>query len=522
MPNCKRGKTMRKDLSVSLSVLFILVSLSACSHTGAQAQSFLSAGTVESAVVETAQPVTIESASSSGAEAEAGEIRITLSDQGSSSDSASVQINGSTVTITEAGDYRVSGTLSNGQLRIQAAEDAKVRLILDGASVTCSGGAAIYAVTADKVVISTVENSSSLITSTGEFIQTDENNVDAAIFAKCDLTLKGEGALGVSCETGHGIVTKDDLKLNGGTVSVNAAGQGLSGKDSVTVSDGIFSIVCGTDGIHSDDTVLIEGGEISLSAGDDGIHADNTLTIGGGVLTIPQSYEGLEANNIVINDGIITIKASDDGINAAGGNDGSHAFGPFGGDPFRGDSGSTLTINGGQLTINAEGDGLDANGELLVTGGVIYVSGPTNNGNGALDYGTSAAITGGTVIAAGSSGMAENFGSGSTQGTILLNLSGSVPAGTLVSISDESGTVLASYTPEKSFSSVVISTEAMTVGNAYTVQIGSASTAIQLDSYVYGSGHGMGPGGMGGMGGSPGGGPPGGQGGGPPGGGRRP
>ena len=138
-----------------------------------------------------------------------------------------------------------------------------------------------------------------------------------------------------------------------------------------------------------------------------------------------------------------------------------------------------------------------------MTGGFITVSGPTSNGDGALDYETNATITGGTVIAVGSSGMAENFGSSSTQGSILLNMNSAQAAGTTVSISDESGKVLASYTPEKSYQSIVISTEGMEVGGTYTVTAGSYSETVTLSSVIYGSGMGMG--GFGGMGGQPGG-----------------
>lgn len=170
---------------------------------------------------------------------------------------------------------------------------------------------------------------------------------------------------------------------------------------------------------------------------------------------------------------------------------------------FDSDSSCTLTISGGILIVNAGGDGLDSNGALLVSGGITYVSGPTNNGNGALDSGTGASITGGTVIAAGSSGMAENFGSSSTQGSILLNLSSTAAAGTKVAVADESGNVLASFTPEKAFQSVVVSAPGMTVGGTYTVTVGSSSQTVTLSSLIYGSGGGMGMGGpgQGGMGG---------------------
>ena len=515
------------------------------------------------------------------AEAESDAVLITLSDSGCACADSSVQIDGSTVTITAAGDYLLTGSLSDGQIVVNAPEDAKVKLILNGVSIVKNGHAAIYALSADKLVLSTQAGSENLIQSSGEFVQTDENKVDAAVFAKCDLTLSGEGVLNISCLQGHAVVSKDDLKLKSGTVNLEAGSKGLSGKDSVsveggvlnadvgtdalysandedstkgtiTVSGGVLNLLCQKDGLDASGAILIEGGEIVLNAGngsegkgvtsdaditirggslsvssyddavhaggsvtvsggelilasmDDGIHADGTLTISGGILTVSQSYEGLEAQVIDIQGGRISVRSSDDGLNAAGGSDGSNALGLFGGDSFRGgfgggmgggfdsDSSASLTISGGTLYVNADGDGLDSNGYLTVSGGTVYVSGPTNSGNGAMDYGIEASISGGTVIAVGAAGMAENFGQNSSQGSILLNLSGTQAAGSTVSIRDENGTVLASFQPEKSYSSVVISTAGLVQGGVYTVTAGTETQTITLDSLIYGGGMGMG------------------------------
>ena len=507
----------KKILSASLSLL-LTASLLGCGSVRASA-----AGSAPSAAVTLASVVT------AGTEAaESDEILITLSDSGISCDSAAVSVNGSTVTVTAAGTYRLSGTLSDGQIVVSAPEEAKVKLILDGAEITNNGSAAILALSADKVIVATAAGSVNKVSSVGEFDAAD--NVDAAIFAKCDLNLNGEGTLHVSCETGHGVVTKDDFKMKDGTVSITAAKKGVEGKDSITVEGGTLLIEAGTkglysendeneedgnieilggsvtvtsqdDSLHAGNSVTVSDGTLILSSGDDGIHADATLSISGGSVTVLKSYEGLEAQVIDVSGGVIDVTASDDGFNAAGGNDGSNGFGMFGGDPFQTDLNASLTISGGQVNVDAGGDGLDSNGALNVSGGVITVSGPTNNGNGALDSGSSAVITGGTVIAAGASGMAENFGGASTQGSILLSFSAQ-EAGSTVTITDESGTVLASYTPSKSYNSVVISTEALKVGGTYTVTAGNYSETVTLSSLIYGSGMGMGfGGGMGGPGG---------------------
>ena len=530
-----------RALAVILSVTLLAGLLSACGGKPSAETPAPSGAGVSLPASSVPAPPDLSAAVQSGSGAAEDAIPLTLSDKSGS------------VTIREAGTYLLSGTLSDGQILIDAPEDAKVKLLLNGVSVTRQGHAALYARSADKLILSTVSGSVNLLASAGDFVQVDDKNVDAAVFACCDLTLNGEGILSLSCETGHGIVSKDDLKLKDGTVNVAAAKKGLEGKDSLTVEGGSLSVEAGTkglvsgkddtagsilisggsvsvlsrdDAVHCSGTVTVEGGTLLLSSGDDGVHADESLTVSGGNLNVAQSYEGLEARVIEIRGGTLSILASDDGLNAAGGSDGSNGFGPFGGDPFRGDpfrgdSSASLTVSGGSLTVNAEGDGLDSNGLLSVSGGEIYVSGPTRGGNGALDYGTEGVITGGILIAVGSADMAENFGPSSTQGSILLPV-GNQAAGNAVSIADERGTVLASFRPEKSYQSVVISCPGLEAGESYTVTAGSFTQTLTLDALIYGGGMGMGGHGMGGFPGGHGGGPgggPGGQGGGP---GRRP
>ncbi len=522
----KRVRILPLLLSFFLSANF----LSACG-SNKPAEAPVSSGSDVSLPIVSAAPDApdLSAAVQSGSDSsEEDAIPITLTDESGS------------VTITQAGTYLLSGSLTDGQILIDAQEDAKVKLLLNGVSVTRQSHAAIYARSADMLTLSTVSGSVNLLASVGDFVQVDDKNVDAAVFACCDLTLNGEGTLNLSCDTGHGIVSKDDLKLKDGTANIISAKKGMEGKDSLIVEGGTLSVEAGTkglvsgndeaagsilisggsvsvlsrdDALHSSSAVTVEGGTLLLSSGDDGVHADETLTVSGGSLTVSQSYEGLEAQVIQIRGGSIYLLASDDGLNAAGGNDGSNGYGPFGGDPFRGDSSASLTVSGGLLVVNAEGDGLDSNGRLEISGGQVYVSGPTRGGNGALDYGNEGVITGGIVIAVGSADMAENFGPSSTQGSILLSV-GNQAAGSAVSIADESGTVLASFTPEKSYQSVVISCPGLEAGKSFTVTADSFSQTLTLDSLIYGSGMGMGGFPGHGMGGFPGGGP-GSQGGGP-------
>ncbi len=282
--------------------------------------------------------------------------------------------------------------------------------------------------------------------------------------------------------------------------------KGLKATNSILISAGTFQIDSADDAIHSNNELIINGGTFEIASGDDGVHADTTLTITACDMTITHSYEGLEALNLSIKGGTIDLTASDDGLNAAGGTDGSgmggrdEMFGGgfWGGGTSTGNRGS-IEISGGKLIVNASGDGIDSNGTITVSGGETYVSGPTNSGNGALDYDGSATITGGIFLAAGSTGMAQNFGSTSTQGAMLVNISGS--AGSTLKLTDETGKVLIEWTADKSFGCVVLSSPEIVQGKTYTVSVGNNKTTVTMTSLIYGASGGFG--GMGGFGGRP-------------------
>ena len=478
---------MKKILSVILAFALCL-SLVGCGSAAAASDGSTSNGDSSAAMIaETAAVQTEEELITAEAEAEEDvetTVTITLSDGASRADGAGVTVSGDTVTITAGGNYRVTGTLTNGQIVVNAPEE-KVVLALDGVSVTCENHAAIYVIDAKKVILSLVSGSENTLASTGEYIQTDDNTVDAAIFSKDDLTLKGSGALTVSSETGHGIISKDELKIKSGTLTVAAAKKGMA----------------------ANDLVEITGGDITVTSGKHGIHCNEALTVSHGTIKITKSFEGLEAKTIDISGGNISIAASDDGLNASDSSvdsetTGRGGFGGFGGGMDEMQEGTYILISGGKLTVNASGDGLDSNGDLTITGGEVYVSGPTSDGDGALDYAGTGTITGGTLIAAGSSGMAQSLSS-DTQGVMLLTLSGAQSAGSTVTVHDASGMLLASVTPEKAYTSVVISAPGTESGGTYTVECGGESRSITLDGYTYseggfgGVGGGM-PGGFGG------------------------
>lgn len=427
---------------------------------------------------------------------ETDSVAITLKDGASSASGNGVKINDNTITISNEGTYILSGSLTNGQIIVDASEDAKIQIVLNGTVISNESSAAIYVKQANKVFITTASGTENTLSVTGEYAAVDENNIDAVIFSKTDLTLNGAGSLTLNAKYGHGVVSKDDLAVTSGTYEITAAEHGLSGKNSVRIADGTFAIESGADAIHSeneDDTslgfVYIEGGSMNISAGDDGIHAGNYVKICGGNVVISKSYEGIEGLTIDISGGDISVTSSDDGLNAAGGSDQSATDAPQMGTNMTA-SDCLITISGGTLSVNATGDGIDSNGSLKISGGTITVNGPTENMNGALDYNGTAEITGGTLLGAGSSGMAEGFSDSSTQGSILYNLSGMQQAGTKVTLQDESGNVLAEFSPEKQFQSVYISLSSLAQGKTYTLLVGSEEYSIELTAITYTNGGG--------------------------------
>ena len=292
---------------------------------------------------------------------------------------------GETLTITEAGVYILSGSAENACVVVDAGDDDKVQLVLDGLSITNAHTPCILAENADKVFLTSAEGSENSLAVSGKF--TDDN--DAVIFSRDDLVLNGLGTVTVS-STADGIRTSDDLKLTGGAWVVTASDTALKAHDSIAASDGVYVLTAGSDGLHAEDndddatgSIAIEGGSFTIKAGDDGVHATTTATVNGGSLDITAA-EGIEATQVTINGGTVSIRATDDGINA-------------------GRKSTALSvkieINGGDITIvmgAGDTDGIDSNGDLIITGGTINVSGQSP-----FDYDGACTHTGGTIIVNG-------------------------------------------------------------------------------------------------------------------------
>ena len=285
----------------------------------------------------------------------------------------------------------------------------------------------------------------------------------------------------------------------GSSSTTSDSAKGIKAVDNIILTNGTYNFNTSDDSIHSNNYVGISGGTYRISSGDDGIHADLELVIDNGQIDIQKSYEGLEAEKITINNGNIKVVSSDDGLNAAGGND-SSAMNRPGASPNTSTEKSTLTINDGTIYIDASGDRLDANGSIHITGGSIVVEGPTNSGNGALDYDSECKITGGSLIAIGASGMAQGISASSTQYGVLINFTSNYSSGTKATIVDSNNNEIISYTSTKSFSSIVFSSNKLSTGT-YTVKINGntyQTFTINNISTTVGNASGMGGGNRGG------------------------
>lgn len=492
---------------------------------------------------------------------------ISFSEGAAAVDGTGASASGTAVTITDKGAYVIEGSCSDGQVIVESEEN--VTLVLNGVDLTSSSSAPIYVKSAKNAVIWLASGTENVLSDAAGFTYSDTESEEpnATVFSKDDLYILGEGSLTVNAVFNNGIQSKDDLVIQSGSVTVNAANDGVKGKDSVVVTggsvtvnaeadgivstntedesrgyiavtDGTLTITAGEDGIqaitavnvsggefnittgggageftvssggmgggagmggrawggdwsggssssndpsakgikadcavnitggafvfdcaddaiHSNGDVTITDGAIVAATGDDGIHADYTATIAGGAVTVSQSNEGVEANVINQSGGTVYLTASDDGFNA------TTADGEKG----------LLNITGGTVHVNSYGDGLDSNGSAAISGGYVTVSGPTDNGNAALDYDVSFMVTGGTLIACGSSGMAQSVTASGNAGVIAASV-GNIAADTTIGVIDSDGNVLDFFTPEKTYSTFVYASDSISSGQTYTVATG--------------------------------------------------
>ena len=507
---------------------------------------------------------------------------IVLAGDSISVEGSGVTVNGQIATITSGGTYELSGSLSEGQIVVDSDGETAVQLILNGIEISNSSTAPIYIANAPDTIIILAEGSQNVIADGANYVfaSPEEDEPNAALFSKDNLTIYGAGSLTVTGHYNDGIASKDGLIIASGNITVTAADDGIRGKEYLILKDGTLTVTAGGDGlksdededttlgyinieggnltitsggdaiqaetdvlitggnfnittgggsnaslaaddtakgikgaagvyindgtfiinsaddaVHSNNNIVINNGAFAIATGDDGMHADANLEINNGTIEISQSYEGIESAVITINGGNISVASSDDGINVAGG-DGS-GFGPGGpgGRPPRGGQDTFveytgdyyLYINGGNIVVEASGDGVDVNGAIEMTAGTVIVNGPTEQMNGALDYDGTFTMTGGFFVAAGSAGMAQTPDISSSQNALLLNLNGTLQAGTLIHIEDSGGNTVLTMAPSKAYQSIALSSPNLVSGETYTVYYGGSDSGTLTDS-LYSSG----------------------------------
>jgi hypothetical protein len=265
------------------------------------------------------------------------------------------------------------------------------------------------------------------------------------------------------------------------TIDDSTSAKALKAGADISILGGEFTIDSKDDALHSNNNISINNGTLTITSGDDGIHADSTIDIAGGTIDIKKSYEGIESSIITVDGGTIHVVASDDGINVAGGNDSSSVSGRPGQNSFQSTGNNSLTINNGYIYVDSSGDGLDANGSLYMNGGTVIVNGPTNSGNASVDYDSEFLITGGFLISAGSSGMAQTPETQSEQASIAYTFTQAQQAGSLIHLEDENGTTLVTFSPAKDYQWILISSPELKQSANYHLYTGGSATGDVTD-----------------------------------------
>ncbi|MEV6348359.1 carbohydrate-binding domain-containing protein [Actinoplanes sp. NPDC051851] len=460
-----------------------------------------------------------------------------------------VAVAGATVTIGAPGTYRISGTLTDGQLIVDSPGSGLVRLILAGVSISSSTSAPLVVADAGQAEVILADGTENTLSDAAVYTYPDgEDEPNAALFSTTDLTIGGSGSLTVTGNAEDGITSKDGLVVDGGTITVTAADDGVRGKDylvvnggtltvtatggdafksdndedatagyiavsggtltataagddgltaetdvlvdggtvtlggvtgkgikagkSVVVSDGTVTVDAVDDGVHSDDAITVDGGGLTVSSGDDGVHAEGVVDISAGNVAVLRSYEGIEGLKVLISGGEVRATSqSDDAVNAS--EEGVGEFEPA--------PNALIEVSGGTVIVDGGTDGLDSNGALTISGGVVVALGSSRigGGEGALDSNGDLLFTGGTLVAAAISAVTSPTPT-TGQGWTLYGFAANQPVGTVVHLVAEDGTPLLTYVAAKEFKGVLFTSPEITTGSHYSIYTGGAANGTPI------------------------------------------
>ncbi|MBQ9151447.1 MAG: carbohydrate-binding domain-containing protein [Clostridia bacterium] len=382
---CKDGKTEPSEDSLHTTPTTVVVNGSVVEPSTGDA--------AVTAEPETAPEAVMADTPTAGIYESTSETVITLGDTITVTGSGAVA-EGSVVTVTNAGTYLISGTLNGGQIVVDTADESKITLILNGVSVACATGPAVYIKSAPKkVVFRTAEESVNILSDGADYVVPDEEQVEGEIYPNAciysceDIDFEGTGELHISGNADKGINTKDDLKIKGGTLVITSVGVGVRGNDSITVSGGTVTVNAGSDGIKTANVetegkgfLTVEGGSLFITAKGDGLSAATDLTVSGGNLVLTTTDT----------DGVVLEESSGNSTSSSGGGFGGMGGGggrPGGMGGMMGESSAdkaaisakglkavnTLTVSGGKITIVAQDDGLHSDGNVLVSDGSLHI-----------------------------------------------------------------------------------------------------------------------------------------------------
>jgi hypothetical protein len=362
---------------------------------------------------------------------------VTLTGSGATSTATGVSISGSTVTLTAAGTYRFTGSLTNGQIVVNSPGTGIVRIILNGVTIANSTSSAVNIQAADEAMVVLAAGTTNRLSDATTYVYpSGVTEPDAALFSAADLTVTGTGSLTVQGNAYDGIASKDGLVIDSAALTVTAKDDAVRGKDYLYVNSGtITATAAAGDGLKAtNDTdatagyVALLGGTVTVTAAGDGVSAETDVITGGGALTVKSgggstvtpgetSTKGLKAGvSVVISDGQLTLDSSDDAVNsdgtvtvdggtvtAATGDDGLHAE-------------TTLTVAAGSVNVTRSYEGIEGL-KVLVSGGTVSAT-ATDDAFNASEAGlpdmqvapnATISISGGTVVAdAGTDGLDSN------------------------------------------------------------------------------------------------------------------